>query len=273
MTTKTATDWIDDLVAGKVTLEEVERAFASRSWAPSPAVVDALDVLDDVEMPNENSWEAVSTDPRLTSQQYQRLGRAAASSIMPDVTAAAYHTGAMIALVPSSADAERLAVDGGEPVEELHVTLGYLGEAALIPAEVQRNIVRCVAKCVNKQVSIVANAFAVAMFNPEDGSSVVAAAGKEPCVVLLVSGQQLEPFHDYVMNDVAMVFAAAGMEMHEQHSPWVAHLTLAYTGDADLSYFTDRVGAVTFDKIRIAFGGTVVDLPLGGEPDMSYEEG
>lgn len=271
--TKTATDWIDDLVVGKVTLEQVEREFASRSWAPSPPVTDSLEVLDDVEMPDEDSWEAVSTDPRLTGQQYQRLGRAAGSSIMSDMTAAAYHTGAMIALIPAAADAERLAVDGGEPIEELHVTLGYLGEAALIPPEVQRNVVRCVAKCVQQQVSIVANAFAVAMFNPDDGSSVVAAAGKEPCVVLLVSGQQLAPFHDSVMGDVAMTFAAAGMEMYPQHSPWVAHLTLAYTGDADLSYFTDRVGSLTFDKIRIAFGSTVVDLPLGSGPGSSYEEG
>lgn len=189
------------------------------------------------------------------------------------LTSAAEHTGAMIALIPSATDLERLAVDGGEPVEELHVTLGYLGEAALIPAEVQRSIVRCVAKCAQNQVSIAANAFAVAMFNPDDGGSMVA-AGKEPCVVLLVSGQQLAPFHDYVMNDVAMTFAAAGMEMYEQHAPWVAHLTLAYTSDADLSYFTDRVGPVTFDKIRIAFGGTVVDLPLGlGELGPTYEEG
>jgi 2'-5' RNA ligase len=178
------------------------------------------------------------------------------------LTAAAEHTGAMIALIPSVVDAERLVVDGGEPVEELHVTLGYLGEAALIPSEVQRNIVRCVAKCVENQVSIVANAFAVAMFNPDDGSDAVVAAGKEPCVVLLVSGQQLTPFHDYVMDDV---------EMHPQHSPWVAHLTLAYTADADLSYFTDRVGPVTFDKIRIAFGSTVIDLPLGNAPKLPEE--
>jgi hypothetical protein len=131
--------------------------------------------------------------------------------------------------------------------------------------------VRCVAKCVENQVSIVANAFAVAMFNPDDGSDAVVAAGKEPCVVLLVSGQQLTPFHDYVMDDVAMTFAAAGMEMHPQHSPWVAHLTLAYTADADLSYFTDRVGPVTFDKIRIAFGSTVIDLPLGNAPKLPEE--
>lgn len=192
----------------------------------------------------------------------------------PALIAAAEHTGAMIALIPSAADQERLSVDGGEPVEELHVTLGYLGEAAMIPPELQRAIVQRIAKCVADQVSVIGNAFAVAMFNPEtgDGADLVA-AGKEPCVVLLISGQQLAPFQQYVMHDVSMAFAAAGMEMHPQHSPWVAHLTLVYTGDADLSYFTDRVGPIAFDRVRVAFGGTVVDLPLGGGPGSSYKEG
>lgn len=40
------------------------------------------------------------------------------------------HTEAMIALYPPPALAEALAVPGGEPADELHVTLAYLGEAA-----------------------------------------------------------------------------------------------------------------------------------------------
>lgn len=191
-----------------------------------------------------------------------------------DITAAAQHTGAMIALVPTTADAERLAIDGAEPVEELHITLGYLGEAAMIPQEVQRDIVRSVGHCVADRVSIVANAFAVAMFNPDvDGDAVVAGGGKEPCVVLLLSGSQLTPFKEYVMHSVAQSFAQAGIQMYQQHSPWVAHLTLAYTDDADLSYFTDRVGPITFDRVRVAFGGTVVDLPLGSGLGTTGEEG
>ncbi len=192
--------------------------------------------------------------------------------------AGASHTGAMVALVPTEADAQRLAVDGGEDADELHVTLGYLGEAALIPDEVQQNLVDCVLRCVADRVSIVGDAFAVALFNPDTGMTasteperseidleelVAGAGGREPCVVLLLAGQQLPGFHDYVMRDVAATFAQAGMEMHQQHKPWVAHLTLVYTGDADLSYFTDRVGPITFDRVRLAFGGDVYDIPLG----------
>lgn len=48
------------------------------------------------------------------------------------LTAAGGHTGAMIALVPSEEDAERLALAavGSEPAGELHLTLFYLGEGA-----------------------------------------------------------------------------------------------------------------------------------------------
>lgn len=40
------------------------------------------------------------------------------------------HRGGMIALVPSAADAARLALPGGEPADELHVTLCYFGNAS-----------------------------------------------------------------------------------------------------------------------------------------------
>ena len=387
------------------------------------------------------------------------------------LVSAAGHTGAMIALVPTAVDTARLAVDGGELAEELHVTLGYLGEAALIPQEVQRAVAEAVGYCVADRVSIVGSAFAVAMFNPNTsdvtaafdpnqprdangrwartgngskpdfdpqqlaihyytgagfrklnqalrsggdlskvpsrpvflerngkfvdvevspvnavanldvaiaaspletsrtfyrgtsltppsvGSVIVdngytstsrtekgagyflggdgalweihapagahaldidegpntheqetvlprgsslrvrellrdendrvvrviadlmendqltaAAGGREPCVVLLVAGQQLPGFHEYVMRSVEQVFGAAGMQLHPQHSPWVAHLTLAYTADADLSYFTDRVGPVTFDRVRVAFGDNVIDLPLGEPTEVDTSE-
>ena len=37
-------------------------------------------------------------------------------------------SGAMIALMPTPEDAERLAIEGGEDAEQLHVTLYFLGD-------------------------------------------------------------------------------------------------------------------------------------------------
>src|SRR5690606_25325872 len=60
-----------------------------------------------------------------------RLADFVSAEGMRQLTAAATeHTGAMIALLPSEADAARLALDDGEPAGELHCTLWFLGEAA-----------------------------------------------------------------------------------------------------------------------------------------------
>lgn len=42
----------------------------------------------------------------------------------------ANHTGVMIALYPQLSVAKKIAVDGGEPIDDLHVTLLFFGEAA-----------------------------------------------------------------------------------------------------------------------------------------------
>lgn len=170
------------------------------------------------------------------------------------------HTGAMIALVPSAADAQRLAVDGGEDPDELHLTLLYLGEADMIPAEVRSDIITVVQRWADDLAStVVGDAFAVNMFNPLN----MTAGAKEPCVVLGVGGDQLANLQEVLANSVNAVFTRAGIPMHPQHRPWTAHITLVYTEDADLTYFTDRTGPVTFDRIRVAFGDDVFDITLG----------
>lgn len=170
------------------------------------------------------------------------------------------HTGAMIALVPSDADVARLVVDGGEEADQLHLTLLYLGEAALIPSELREALVDDLAAWTSELgTTVVGKVFAVNMFNPPD----LTAGATEPCVVLGVSGDQLDAIHSQVDARVQDRFSRAGVPLHEQHRPWIPHITLVYTDDADLSYFTDRIGPVTFDRVRLAFGDDVYDVPLG----------
>lgn len=59
------------------------------------------------------------------------------------------HTGAMIALFPSPSMARRLIVPGGEPADQLHITLLYLGKASdLDPA--QRMMIRITLQQITK---------------------------------------------------------------------------------------------------------------------------
>jgi hypothetical protein len=50
------------------------------------------------------------------------------------------HTSGMIALIPSETDLDRLALPDGEPREEIHMTMWYLGDVIDIPEHLQNAI-------------------------------------------------------------------------------------------------------------------------------------
>jgi hypothetical protein len=56
----------------------------------------------------------------------------------------------------------------------------------------------------------------------------------------------------------------------------VPHVTLAYTDDVNLAAtVVDRVGPITFDKLRLAFADQVVDIPLSSassQPGVSVSD-
>lgn len=184
------------------------------------------------------------------------------------------HTGAMIALVPTVDDAQRLAVDGGEEPDQLHVTLMYLGEAALIPPEVRRKLVSCVKLALHGMPTAVGKIFSVNLFNPEPGQAITAGGGNEPCVVWGVDGELLSRTHKAICGHVKELLLGDGMTPHPQHEPWVAHITATYVDpedEVDLTAFAGRVGPVTFDTVRLAFGDETFDLPLGDLAE-SYDD-
>jgi hypothetical protein len=149
--------------------------------------------------------------------------------------------GAMIALIPSDADAQRLAVEGGEAVAELHCTLVYLGLAEQITPEQRAEL-----------------------FNP---------AGPEPCAVLILSGSDLAELQQIVATDVVDL-----MDAPPQHEPYIPHVTLAYKSEPmaagtmiDMEITDGRLGPITFDRLRLAFAGEITDIPLGEPVDEDDE--
>ena len=190
-------------------------------------------------------------------------GPASASS----ARAADVSSGAMVALLPSREDAEHLAVSGGEPVHELHVTLAYLGNAADIPQPARDAIIRAVREAVAGEPPIEAHGFAVSAFNPHS-------LDKEPCVVLGLSGEDLDDVRDRVLRavtgtleDNVSVDDTGNVDGHllpPQHRPYQPHITLEYAPNAHqlVGGFADKVGPVLLDRVRIAFGGETTDIPL-----------
>lgn len=177
--------------------------------------------------------------------------------------AAEVHTGAMIALIPTAEDAERLAVEGGEPVEQIHLTLAYLGKVADLGARGKQDVIDQVSTVANGLPRLEASVFAAAVFNPDD-------ADRDPCLTYLLSGDVIDAVHDLIDQTLPLVDAP----IPSQHRPFHAHITAAYTGDLSrLTELTTRMGPVTFDRLRLAFGGEFIDIPLmewpGEEPDVA----
>lgn len=167
------------------------------------------------------------------------------------------HTRAMVALIPTVEDAARLAVVGGEPADQLHVTLAYLGDAADLDAAARQDIIDTVTTAANGLPQITADVFSAAAFNPGGTND------REPCLVYLCSGDLLDAVHSYIGTP-----EPAGAPIPEQHAPWIPHLTAAYSSNLGLlDELAAQMGPVTFDTLRIALGGQHIDIPLIGEPD------
>lgn len=174
------------------------------------------------------------------------------------------HTsGGMIALMPTAEDAARLAISGGEPADELHCTLFYLGDDGSVWTDNQRNELENLVSALSELYGtgpIKANVFGAAHWNGD---------GDKPSWVWSVGDADPE------VSGLALVRAAiteALESTHErpdipvQHSPWVAHICAAYSDDpAFLPELEQRLGPVTFDRIRLSFGDDDRDIPLAGQ--------
>lgn len=181
---------------------------------------------------------------------------------MVSLTAAAdgsHMSGAMIALMPTVEDAERLAIEGGEAPDQLHLTLRYLGKGADFDEAARVAIVDSVRMLAEGMPPVMSNIFGAAHWNGN---------GDEPSWVWSVGD---DPEHGpslgaaLFMAEEALFAAPMSVELPTPHTPWVAHVCGAYSDELDLIIpMEERLGPVTFDRVRVAFAGDYTDIPLGG---------
>lgn len=169
------------------------------------------------------------------------------------LTAAADHTGAMIALALTEDDAHRLAIAEYEDVEELHLTLAYLGEGADWSSDQRSALISSLATfAASIPGPLEGDAFGANHWNPN---------GDDPCWVLGVGGEGLSDVHASVWE----VLLNSDGPVPENHTPWIPHVCLAYAYGADLfDEIVARTGPITFDRLRVAFAGENTYIPLGG---------
>lgn len=215
-------------------------------------------------------------DPTAALETQARLGGESSnvrSSVrMVSLTAAdSEHTGAMIALIPTEEDAVRLALDDGEPAGELHLTLFYLGKAEDWDEDQRAELIRGMRAQAQEHGladdHVHARAFGANMWNADRD---------EPCWVWAVGDDPDRPQHAPTMEAARYAATYALEDTHgpgipAQHTPWAPHACAVYTAeDWPLEPMAERTGPLTFDRIRVAFGGEYTDIPLG--PQQAHDE-
>jgi 2'-5' RNA ligase len=165
----------------------------------------------------------------------------------------AKQSGGMIALFPRTDFAQMLAVPGGEPEDDLHLTLVFLGDdvSTLDPA----NLGAIVGRVADSYTEITARIFGHAVLNP-DG-----AEGRDPCGVYLVGhSPELSQLHDDVREAAEM-----GAQIPEQHDPWLPHITAGYASQmGESTQVREYTGEVIFDRLGLAVAGETQFYPFHG---------
>jgi hypothetical protein len=180
------------------------------------------------------------------------------------------HTGCMIALMPTPADAKRLAVKGGEAAAELHCTLYYLGpNASIYSADLRAGIIAAATDMLGGLAPVQANIFGIGHWNGTGSSpSWIWNIGDDPAV----DCPDLEHIHGTVdaVLDAVLGSDPDDVNAPDQHTPWAAHICAAYTDDLTLAPTLEKaLGPVTFDRVRVSFGSEDTDIPLSGSSGVT----
>jgi len=153
-------------------------------------------------------------------------------------------TGGMVALFPRVADAQKLVVPGGEPLEELHCTVVYLGQD--VRNQDPTELIDYLHYVSSNYGPIEAKIFSSGVFN---------STGPDPCIVYLLGGSpDITPLYRDLRGYVEQRYPGAA----EQHDPYIPHITAAYGAGAGIDY----EGPVLFDRIGLRWPGADQDFPL-----------
>lgn len=186
------------------------------------------------------------------------------------------HAGAMVAFFLQEADAQALAAQVGElpagsqvvPVEEMHVTLAYLGDVADLAAngKEQGKVLEHLMWFANANTLVRGRVNGLARFLQvqEDGTQ---------ALVALVDSPMLDRWRAGLVD-----LLEHGCDLYPaKNHAFTPHITLAYLpADAPTPVVTPTEKDLVFQKVALAWGGQVTAFTLQGEamdtPQTNAEE-
>ena len=161
------------------------------------------------------------------------------------------NTGVMVAIRPPQDVCEALELEGGEPVENMHITLCYLGDTDDVDQDALDSVVAEWARTVGPLTGRLA------------GFGQFINGGEEPAVlVALWDIPGLDRFRLSIKDSLAVEKV-----MRAENHGFTPHLTLAY-GDEPFDEMPEvpkeAEGMIPFDTIIVAYGGEWTEYPLTG---------
>lgn len=166
------------------------------------------------------------------------------------------HTGGMIALLPDQP--ERFTVTGGDPVEQMHLTLVYLGDdVAEWPPEITDAMKSVAGTLAQSFTGTEAKIFGHSVWNPDSEDF-------EPASVYELTDNGLLCSYAERAGDAAR--SVMGALYPDQHVPYKPHITAGYNLEPGL---LTETGDVQFRTLRLALGGENFDYPLSAYADDS----
>lgn len=168
------------------------------------------------------------------------------ANVDPDaLTAAAAdvaQTGVAVLAMLSAADANKVAVPGGDDPADMHITLGYLKDpAASYTDDVKTGLIEALSSIWDGHNSAVtADVFGTAELNADDSD-------REPCAVVLVQSADMATLHDDVQGAIASVAS-------DTFPIWLAHTTVGYNVSPDLIPAAVVGSTFTYDRLVLGWG-------------------
>ena len=155
----------------------------------------------------------------------------------------------MIALYPRTDSALQMAVPTGEPVQDLHMTLVFLGDN-VADQHAPDPLLQSLANLADSFTVIDAQVIGRAMF--DEGAT----------VYLIGDNPQLPDLHTDALNAAHTITTVP-----RQHEPWTPHVTVGY--DINPRQLDFR-GTVMFDRLGVALGNKTHFFPLLGATVGEY---
>lgn len=164
------------------------------------------------------------------------------------------HTGVMIALFLDRKTAKKLAIPDGEPVNDLHITLAFLGDKNEIELDIPA-LKKLVAGYASEAAPLKGTTSGIGRFSPSDSSD-----GLVP-IYASVNVSGIQAFR----SDLVKQLETEDIEIANDFE-YMPHITLAYV-DEDEASPVDSIPTLklAFDQLWLCIGDDRYSFPIGDE--------